>query len=254
MSSVVPLFASLRTKAPPWAIYPLAREKTITILVADPGSGKTTLLLWATIAAAQGRSLTARCPPPGRPLRTLYFALDGPAYDYQYLSSRICTGQALAPSKETPFYFAHQRIDLLVPGQLEKILEQAERAEHGDSEPVDVVVFDALRAVHTGDEDDSSHMSLVTRRLRELAESGPAVIITHHPSKAGRREGQKLYAMRGSTILDTDLDMQVHLSKVPETPEAFRRLDWTKGRGADVPLFMGLNMVATPEHIMVTSV
>jgi RecA-family ATPase len=256
MANVVPLFASLRTKPPAWAIYPLARERTITILAAEPGAGKTTLLLWATIAAAQGKAMLGTATTAltsVRPLRTLYFALDGPAYDYQYLANRVCAGQALVPTRATPFLFCHRRVDVLVPGELEKVLEQAERTEH-DHEPVDVVVFDAIRAIHTGDENDSSHMSMVTKRLRDLAESGPAVILTHHFGKAAKDPKapvRGLGAMRGSTILDTDLDMQVHLMRVPDAPDHFRRLEWAKGRGADVPSAIGLQMYATAEHILV---
>jgi len=254
--SVVPLYASLRTKPPAWTIFPLARERTITILAAEPGAGKTTLLLWATVAAAQGKAMlaSAQTHTPARPLRTLYFALDGPAYDYQYLVNRVCAGQALVPSRGTPFLFCHKRVDVLVPGELEKVLEAAEKTEH-DHEPVDVVVFDAIRAIHTGDENDSSHMSKVTKRLRDLAESGPAIILTHHfakPSKDPKAQVRGLGAMRGSTILDTDLDMQIHLSRIDDAPETFRRLEWAKGRGADVPRVMAFTIRTDADVITVT--
>lgn len=68
--------------------------------------------------------------------------------------------------------------------------------------PQGVLIFDTLRASHTGDENSSKDMALVLSRLKELRETGFTVVVLHHTAKG--QDG----TYKGSTAI---LDLADHV-------------------------------------------
>jgi hypothetical protein len=80
--------------------------------------------------------------------------------------------------------------------------------------PIDLLVLDPLRDIHSGEEDGSDTMKPVMERMRVLGDIlGCAVMFVHHSAKASadsgkRRGGQR---MRGSGAIHGSLDCGLYL-------------------------------------------
>ena len=64
----------------------------------------------------------------------------------------------------------------------------------------DVVIFDVLREIHNGDEQDSTAMKMVCDQLMNLLD-GRAGIVLHHPRKLGELPPKIIDCARGSSYL-----------------------------------------------------
>jgi len=73
--------------------------------------------------------------------------------------------------------------------------------EHYRKLPPGLIIFDTLRASHTGDENNSQQMSFVMNNLKDLRDSGFTIIVLHHTAKSNER------TYKGSTAI---LDMADH--------------------------------------------
>lgn len=97
----------------------------------------------------------------------------------------------------------------------------------------DLIIFDALRSYHTGDENDTSHCSQVMARFRAYANSGATVVIIHHESKGYDRP--TLHNARGSTVFTDVPDDHISLRRKERTATGqIITAEWAKGRGPDI--------------------
>ena len=74
-----------------------------------------------------------------------------------------------------------------------------------------VLIFDTLRAAHSGDENTSRDMALVMDRIKQLRDSGFTIILIHHTAKGAGNSA------KGSTAIVDMADHALNLS-IPNSP------------------------------------
>lgn len=232
-------FVDAPPSTPPFALTPWVRERSLTLVSAEPFSGKSVLFSALACAIAYGRPFLGTWPP--MPQRCLYLALDSPSWDTWSILSKIKHGMQIESAvwedatwvertyPHLGLVFGHG-FDLM-RGDLEAVL--GARHEHSPR----VVFIDTLRNTHALDESDAGTMSLVMRRLRAVAERGCAVVLAHHTAKSPALSGG--YSARGSTVIPAAADTHILLRRRGEVVRA----QWVKGRGGDCPEKLSFRML-----------
>ena len=87
-----------------------------------------------------------------------------------------------------------------------------------------LLIIDTLRRFHSGDENDSSHMTRVIQALEHIASlTGCTILFLHHTSKAALQGGGgEQGASRGSSAITDNIRWQANLSVMSEA-EAEKR-------------------------------
>ena len=176
----------------PYIIKHLIAPGNVCALLGQPGAGKSTLAPHLAYAIAQGRPVFGMRTTPGR---TLYIA----AEDLKGVEKRV---GALG--------IEHGHTDDCAVTGCGNLLEPLERAKVvatvTEFRPA-LVILDTLAAAFAGmDENSSQDMGRVVEFARSIAATGPAVLLIHHPAKAG--DGSP----RGSGVLNGTLDMTLTLA------------------------------------------
>lgn len=240
-------------KPMPWAIYPIAQHSRITMIAGEPGTGKSMFALGCILANYARKEflnfpLRERC-------RVLYIGMDAPTDDYGSQIRRLSRSlnleamsldEGLDPTddREPPcLMFSDSKLNLAeLALELETFFKTGIYSDEGEEYfyPVDVLIIDALRQAHDGDENDTRQMGLVMSILRKIAERGTAVVLLHHTAKAAATFSA-VYAARGSTTIAGSVDIMINLS-VAKKGERSQFGGWngvkaevTKGRGWDLP-------------------
>ncbi|MDR5819319.1 helicase RepA family protein [Caballeronia sp. LZ043] len=110
-----------------------------------------------------------------------------------------------------------KRLKLIADGEvvedaLMKVVEIAKSAR--------LLIVDPLRRFHSGEENDSSHMTTVVGAFERIAmQSGAAVILSHHANRSSvlGGAGDQASASRGSSALTDGIRWQANLSAVAES-------------------------------------
>ncbi|AOW13156.1 hypothetical protein LPB72_07255 [Hydrogenophaga crassostreae] len=124
-----------------------------------------------------------------------------------------------------------RRLTLLSPE-----LEATEHAQELSEQAIGarLVIVDPLRQVHLADENPSGPMSALVSVFKKMAqESGAAVLLAHHSSRAASVQGfgEEADALRGSTALKDDTRWQANLAK--PSKELLRQFGQANNAGAD---------------------
>jgi hypothetical protein len=216
------------------------------MLASEPGAGKSALVLSALLAMNHSRvGWLGRGIDSKRPRRALFIGLDAPVDDYGYVLHRLANGMGIELGRtDDRLLFSNDRLPLqALVGQLNDIFPPDQYTEwiDGESEqfeadrPLEVLVIDALRQIHVGDENDSREMGLVMDTLRRISEAGVAVLFTHHVGKAAK-DYSAIYTSRGSSVIAGSTDICINLlSADAGTGTKSVGLHVTKGRGHDFP-------------------
>ena len=189
-------------------ITPWLQRGTINLLYSDAGVGKSWFALLTVYALATGGKLLNKFQAR-RKLRCLYLAGE--------MGDRICRRiediHAAMPNCD-----AADNIEVYPrPGQnVEKLnLERAESWEALDAliDKVDVVVIDHLTAFTIGN-NSSDSWSQLHAHLRRYAQQGKTILLVHHAGKDGHQ--------RGTSKLDDDIDMKIHIAKLGASENGVR--------------------------------
>lgn len=188
-----------------WLVDDLIPKGTVVLLTAPPGSFKT----WLALALA--RSIAE-----GEP----------------FLSRSVEAGQVSYIDKENPKSLVRERLRSIGASsnlRLWPLWADPEPPLLGDfSYPIlsasnSLLIFDALRRFHTGNENAPDEMAVVMNHLRHLTKQGATIIALHHSGKA---EGN---SYRGSTEILAGVDIAFELLK---------KKDETRAAGAPIPLML----------------
>jgi len=251
-------------KPPPWVVPGFIRKGYIMLLTGIPGSGKSLFAGGLGLAAASCQGFLGQSAPP-HPMRVAYLGLDASHEDYLMFLPRIATGmdcsvgRAIGPDGHIiPFqlFFSKRSVDVVADSKRPKASVTPEGRDlnglilaAGENKAVmigdeqvevltrpDLLIVDCLRKLHSGEENDSSHMSKVMDRLRALANQGVAIVVIHHEGKFNEGSGSKgtTYMARGSSVISGSIDSHLSLghSKVENRSRKIHAT-WAKGRGAD---------------------
>lgn len=180
----------------PWIWHGYLARHSLTLLTGQWKIGKTTLLAALLARMGSGGELAGRSVSPGQVvviteegvnLWLLRLAKHGVGDWVQF---------AFAPFVRKP-----------LPRQWGHLLDDL--ADLHRRRPIDLVVIDPLAAVLPGREESSAAaMTDALRPVRELAASGPGVLILHHPRKGSSLGGQ---GARGTGALPAFVDFLVEM-------------------------------------------
>lgn len=177
----------------PYVVKHLLAPGNVGVLLGQPGAGKSTLAPHLAYAVAQGRPVFGIRTTAGR---ALYVA----AEDLWGVQKRIgALGLQHGHSDDCAVVEA---------GNLrESDVRAALLATVADFKP-SLIVLDTVAAAFAGmDENTSADMGLVVSFARQLAATGAAVLLIHHPAKASL-DG----TARGHGVLQGTLDMAILLA------------------------------------------
>lgn len=195
-----------------WLYKPWLERNALTVIVGAGGTGKSYATLDAAIALAAGQSWL-EIAGPGTPVNTLLVDEDGPQAELMRRIAHLCAGRDIEPSSLTGSLFIAPSSGL----QLNEAADYAVLRELITAKKIEYVVFDALIALHSLDENKTSDMKLLMRGIlrRLMRETGIGVAVLHHearpvnPKTGAPRKG----AMkgRGSVEIINAGDNQLHV-------------------------------------------
>ncbi len=217
-------------EARPDYVLPYLSVGECALLAGQPGAGKSWLALQMCASVAIGRDLAGSdaCPEGlgihGDGAAVTYIELeDGPAIVWHRLHALYARMQ---PTEQ-----AQLKADLTVvvsPGRPLDVMTTTGRAElRALAEGRRLVVVDSLACSHRADENDTRAMADVATVFTETAtETGAAMIIVHHVSKAAVRDGMQdmRMAARGASSFAAAMRMQSVLVGMTNADAKARRL------------------------------
>lgn len=204
-----------------WLVDGILPAKTRGLMVADGKVGKSPLALDLALALASGSSwlghvvkqrrrvaVVSREDAPEETSRRLKLLQAGSAPRAEYAWGQIWLNTS---AQSAAFLLDHlEHVDALIA---ELKLEQ-----------FDLVIFDVLRDLHSGDENDNTVMSAIMQALKRFqVEAGCAVLLLHHISKA--QSANIFRDARGAGAIHGWTEYGVGLSVTDETQP---RRDWVR--------------------------
>ncbi|HEY1381769.1 MAG TPA: AAA family ATPase [Gemmataceae bacterium] len=193
----------------PWLWHGYVARHFLTLLTGQWKIGKTTLLATLLARLSTGGQLAGREVTPGRAV----VVTEEGAFLWLVRMTRHDIGDgvsfAFAPYVRAP-----------LPRQWGDLIEDLRELHR--RRPIDLVVIDPLAAMLPGHEEaNAAAMTAALRPVRELAASGPGVLLVHHPRK-GRTIGGQGARGTGALAAMVDFLVEVHWAG-PATEENRRR-------------------------------
>lgn len=170
-----------------WAVEKLVPARSITVLHSPGGLGKTWFSLALANAVSRGESFLGLKTKPGP---VCYIDFENPLPLLVERTRKLDIRDVL---------FWHLSANPSPPR-----LDTSEYKFYRQLPAGALIIFDTLRAAHSGDENSSQDMALVMGRLKELRELNHSIFLIHHAGKANER----LY--KGSTAIS---DLADHVLK-----------------------------------------
>jgi hypothetical protein len=214
----------------PWVWHGFLARRNLTLLTGQWKIGKTTLLAALLARLEHGGTLAGRRVEPGR-------AVVITEEDAGYWLLRMAKhdiGEAVS------FAF-RPYLRKPEPRQWQFLLDDL--ADLNRCKPIELVVIDPLIAVLPGREESSAQaMTDALRPLRLLADTGPAVLILHHPRKGRSRGGQD---SRGTGALPAFVDFLIEMNWSGSPGDDNRRRQFSAwSRHEDTPRRLHLELAA----------
>ena len=215
-SIILPSVVFSKTLPPPVYVLPSLRPRTVGMVIAQEGVGKSFLMLEIGAAKATGEDITGiGIAGPGK---AVYFSVEDPE---EIIEERL---QAIRPFMNgalehidnlqiVPLYGQNSTIISEKDKPNEKLIRQIIKLCMGK----DLLIFDTLRKFHDLNENDSGEMTVLLKIFdRIAAETGTAVLLVHHTSKAANLNGQQgnQSSGRGSNVLVANPRWSLHLETV----------------------------------------
>jgi hypothetical protein len=196
-----------------WLVEGVITRGGIALLGAEPKSCKTWLAAAIAFAVATGTKACGQFETVRG--RVAYFFAEDLAVQVKHRIRALAAGAGVPVDAAFDNLFVCPRgrfVDVTRDEDLALIVASCRRAG-----PIDLLVLDPLRDIHSASEDSSDEMSPIMRRLRLLGELlGCTVAITHHASKTTkdnmkRRPGQRL---RGSGAIHGSVDSGIYFGRI----------------------------------------
>lgn len=184
-----------------WLVDKLIPASGITILSAEPGSYKTYLLLEAALAVVSGRPLFGQFDTT----KTGVLMID--MENGEALLQQRLRELGTPDNEDLPIYFASRREFTVDKENIELAILNCKAYDVG------LLMIDSLVRVHQGDENTAGDMAKVFEMLRQIADEGIAVLITHHNRKPGSNVSSGRHEMRGSSDILAAVDCHIALRR-----------------------------------------
>jgi len=228
---------------PPWLFDRFLRDRSITMVNAEPFSGKTLFLLAMAIAMDANLPLFGKFAPL-YPRSVLFIGGgDAPDWDYGAQAKKLMLGYGLDERHRSMSSVA------ILPYEGHRLTDQSFLdwlSEWHELNPFDVLIIDTLLSVHRADENDARSMGAVFSVIKGIRDRfKAAVIFGQHDAK--QQEGKSaMYRPRGSSVIAGSVDFILSLQRRKNRV----KLTATKGRGAvmEHPTeYFDISDIETPE-------
>lgn len=186
---------SVEPDPPAWVWNGYLEEGTVGMIHSDGGLGKSLLTMGLAAAITSGGAYFM-----GRPTcagNVLILDGENPAREIH----RRLTAFGFTSAEERLGYIRVEEPVLGYPGSTEELLGPLIEAHKAR-----LIIFDSLRALWAGDENETTEVRPMFTALRRVAEElGCAFLVVHHDNKGG--------GYSGSTDLHNSLDSRLHLHR-----------------------------------------
>lgn len=190
------------SKHPPeWLVEGMVPFPSFLLMVGRPKTYKSLLAQEMAIAVATGTPVMGSLQVL-KPRTVLYVQEESTRHDFGRRLKRILAGRASDPVSDEETLHAISNTGLRLENQqhIEALAAEVERV--GAS----LVIFDSLRELHDGDENDSTEIMKSLRPLKELRDrSNVTVLVVHHAGKYSESDDAG-NAPRGSTAIGATVD------------------------------------------------
>ncbi len=216
VATLAPLFETAKSvrarryPAAPWLVSGLITRGGVGAVSGEAKMAKSWMATAIVMAVAGAGKVFGKFPVE-KPGRAAYFYAEdvGPSVQTRLNALAACMDLADGWDERLIVQPRGRTIDLTSDIDLATVI--ASVWMHG---PIDLLVLDPLRDLHSGEEDKSDSMRPVMERVRALTDIlNCAVFFVHHAGKASadqnkRRAGQR---MRGSGAIHAALDVGIHM-------------------------------------------
>ncbi len=182
----------IETAPSSYLVNQLIPQNATTVLSGDPGNYKTWLLLEIAKSVASGEGLFK------------YFSVASSGVwlidkenNINLLQSRL---KMLGIGKQLPIYVSCTRDFTLSSNNIDEIINFAKEKN------IKAIMFDSLRRVHSGNENDSKDIAKVFELANRLHLYEITVIFTHHHKKSQGQAMTSLEKIRGSSDILASID------------------------------------------------
>ena len=238
----------------PEFILPGLRAGQVGLLCAPGGTGKSFLALELAFAVASGNCLLEKIPVHAAG-NALVVQFEDDSWDTTNRGNSILRamreqGKILPePTALSVFSLPEEALPLLDSSGL--LIEENITALTEICEGMRLVVLDPLSHLHVANENDSTHMNVLSKILKKIAQKCQCgILVCHHMSKAATLSGQGdvQQAARGSSALVDAARLVMNLSRHPKQ-EGWLQLSWSKLNGhAPIP---PIDLVRGKEGVLV---
>ena len=176
-----------------WIVQDLIPRPGLILLLGEAKSGKSFLALQLALAISKGEKFLNKTTTKSK---VLFLQFDTSELVWRERMRKI---QDAGVSLSSNIYMLHPATQPKGMNILDQKLNGYLRDAIRDCNP-DVIIFDVLREIHNGDEQDSTAMKMVGDQLMSLLD-GRAGIVLHHPKKLGELPPKVIDSARGSSYL-----------------------------------------------------
>lgn len=187
-----------------WLIERIIPTQSITVISGDPGNFKTWLSLEIAKCVANKQELFGKFPTQQKKVLIV---------DRENRSNhvRIRLQQNKTPPESEIYFLSNESFFLDREEDFEALLKKMRELGIG------LVIFDSLVRIHSGDENSSRDMAVVSACFQRIAKEKISVIFLHHLKK-GSREGKAHEAARGSSEIHAAVDCHLRIERLGEKP------------------------------------
>jgi hypothetical protein len=198
----------------PWLVQNLITRGGTAVVSGEPKTSKTWVLTEIALAVAAGEPVFGKYQT-GTPRCVAYFFAEDLARQVRARLRSLAAGHGRKPEEMAANLFVQPRgrfLDVTKDEDMALIVASCRKLPR----PVELLILEPLRDLHSGEEDKSDAMRDVMRRLRVLGELLQCTVaVAHHSNKSAgdpgktKRGGQK---MRGSSAIHGSIDSGIYLA------------------------------------------
>lgn len=204
-----------------YTLEPFFESGTVNMVSAPPNTWKSWLLFYFAAHIADGSLVLGKFPTEKANVMIV-----NEEDSFRAIQDRF--NLLSITNKDLPIFFRVAQGAKLEKAFIETILEECKEKK------ITCVMFDSLRSMHEGNENDSTEMQIVLDKLKSLSREGITVIFTHHHRKKSMfSKGDDAEASRGSSAINAAISGHVSLEEEERDSGSFLILRHLKSKAGE---------------------
>ncbi len=183
-----------------WTVDQLIPQKSITAITGVPGSFKT----WLTLDIARCISRGIDFLDQFKTNKGKVLVIDKENH-LQHIQKRL----KMLNVRDDPIFYIEKVDDFLIDDQKSFAII----ADMVKEMKIELVIFDSLVRIHSGDENESKDISKAMNLFRKITRMGSTVVFIHHNRKEKANTQSSTNSVRGSSDILAGIDCLIQISK-----------------------------------------